>query len=111
MTTQKKRFKVRPALDRFHRDFDPQRLALADLICARDAYQTHLANLPNVIGTALGRYRIRCKDPDHKRDGKEWTRFAAARPRTLSNSAVQPWSWPSVLVFVSEWATRNQQRN
>jgi hypothetical protein len=97
--------------DRFHRDFDPQRLALADLISARDAYQVHLANLPNVIGTALGRYRIRCKDPDHKREGKEWTRFAAARPRTLSNSAVQPWSWPSVLVFVSEWATRNEQRN
>lgn len=109
MAKKKKKTPTRP-IDRFRRDFDPKRLALADLIMARDAYQTHLANLPNVIGTALGRYRIRIKDPDHKREGKDWTRFTAARPRILSNSSVQPWSWPSVLVFVSQWATRREQK-
>jgi hypothetical protein len=101
----------RPDSNRFRRDFDPHKLTLADLIAARDAYHTHLANLPNVAGTALGLYRIRQRDPDYKRDSPNWTRFSAARARTLGNSAVQRWSWPSVLVFVDEWATRNQQRD
>jgi hypothetical protein len=99
----------RPHANVFQRDFDPHKLTLSDLIAARDAYHTHLANLPNVVGTALGRYRIRLRDPDYKRDAR-WTQFDAARPRTLANSAVQPWSWPSVLVFVNEWATRKEQR-
>lgn len=95
----------------FRQEFDPKKLTLADLITARDAYQTHLANLPNVIGTALGRYRIRVKDPDYKRDSSGWTRFTSSRPRTLGNSVVRPWSWPSVLVFVCEWETRTQQKS
>jgi hypothetical protein len=108
--SKQKRTSRHPDAARFQRDFDPHKLTLADLIAARDAYHTHIANLPNVVGTALGRYRIRARDPDYKRDSSSWTRFNAARPRTLGNSAVQPWSWPSVLVFVSEWATRKQQR-
>ncbi len=90
---------------------DPMKLSLADLITARDAYHAHLANLPNVVGTALGRYRIRLKDPDQTKGDSNWTRFAKAQPRTLSNSSIQPWSWPSVLVFVDTWATRNEQRS
>jgi hypothetical protein len=98
---------------RFVRAFDPHKLMLSDLIAARDAYHVHLANLPNVIGTALGRYRIRVRDPDHKRDFrdlKEWSRRAPNRPRTLANSEILPWSWPSVLVFVSEWTKRPKDR-
>lgn len=95
----------------FRRDCDPHKLTLSDLIAARDAYHIHLANLPNVVGTALGRYRIRLRDPDYKSSSAKWTPFKAAPPRTLANSAVQAWSWPSVLVFVNEWATRNEQRS
>src|SRR5262249_34773586 len=71
-----------------------------------EAYHRHLANIETVVGTAIGRYLIRRSDPDfttprrHKahRDGDE---------RTLSNSAVTPWSWPAVLVFVDNWLPTN----
>src|SRR5688572_75241 len=99
---------------RFVRAFDPHKLMLSDLIAARDAYHVHLANLPNVIGTALGRYRIRVRDRDHKRDFddyKDWSRHKPDRPRTLTNSEIRPWSWPSVLVFVSEWTKRPRDRS
>jgi hypothetical protein len=98
-----------PQVKHFQHDFDPNKLTLGDLITARDAYQTHLANLPNVVGTALGRFRIRLRDSDYKNEKSAWSRYAAASARTLGNSAVRPWSWPSVLVFVSRWATRSEQ--
>ncbi|HEY7643148.1 MAG TPA: hypothetical protein VH814_25695 [Steroidobacteraceae bacterium] len=113
MTTKKSAART-PERNRFRREFDPRNLTLADLLEARDAYHTHLANLPHVVGTALGLYRIRVRDPDYARNYKhgykDWKRFSAARARTLANSAVKDWSWPSVLVFVDEWATRKQQR-
>lgn len=89
-----------------------QTLTLADLFAARDAYQVHLARLPNVVGTALGLYLERADEaaegltPQARRD-----RPATGRdPRTLANSSVQPHSWPCVLIFVSAWLTPRQIR-
>lgn len=89
-------------MNRFVRGIDFQALSLHDLAAARDAYHVHLANLQNVVGTALGRYLIRRGDP-------RFTDPDAARPpeppgaRTLSNSGITKWSWPCVLVFVRDW--------
>jgi hypothetical protein len=80
-------------------------LSLKDLIQARDLFHYHLMNKKNVVGTALGLYRIRKNDPwpskahpiaSHVRKPKE-------ERRTLFNSEVRPYSWPCVYVFVSEW--------
>jgi hypothetical protein len=38
-------------------------LSPGDLIIARDQFHLHLIHKPNVIGTAVGRYRIRKPDP------------------------------------------------
>lgn len=89
-------------MTRFVREADFHALSLTDLADARDAYHVHLANLENVVGTALGRYLIRREDPefndpDANRPG--WSK----EPRTLGNSGVRKWSWPCVLVFVDEW--------
>ena len=37
-------------------------LSLRDLLDARDQYHIHLMQHPNVVATAVGRYRIRKKD-------------------------------------------------
>jgi len=97
-----------------NRDFDPNArsfssLSIKDLLDARDAYHVHLCHLDNVFATAIGRFLIRDTDPDYKRyvsvrerrEGKD----GSARARTLENSTVRPWSWPCVLVFVTEWET------
>ncbi len=81
-------------------------LSSHDLLDARDAYHVHLAHKPNVIATAIGLYLIRSTDADAHDATK--TREAAKKrgtltERTLENTHVQPWSWPCVLVFVSEW--------
>jgi hypothetical protein len=91
-------------VSRFVRTLDFASLSVRDLLEARDAYHLHLANLENVVGTAIGRYRIRYTDPDYtdpnaKSDPNDST------PRQLDTSGVTKWSWPCVLVFVSEWAT------
>jgi len=96
-------------IEHFTARFDPQKLTLTDLMEARDAYHAQLANLPNVVGTALGRYRIRHRDNDEKRRREGWTRYPRAPERTLANSSVKSWSWPCVLVFVSKWRTRDEQ--
>jgi hypothetical protein len=96
--------------------FPPKRdfhsLALRDLLDARDAYHIHLAHLANVVGTAVGRYRIRVEDPDAKEpistetlltDDREGVVRRGREPRRLGNSVIKAWSWPCVLVFVSEW--------
>ncbi|HEX8847042.1 MAG TPA: hypothetical protein VF791_20535 [Pyrinomonadaceae bacterium] len=87
------------------RDFSS--LSLKDLLEARDAYHTHLAHLDNVIATAIGRYRIRVKDPDSKeaRGPKAWRDRMQSPERTLGNTVIKAWSWPSLLVFVKEWFT------
>lgn len=60
--------------------FPPQRnymlLTLSDLLEARRHYHVHLAHLPNVVGTAVGRYLIHEKDwfathaPGYLHDGE-----------------------------------------
>lgn len=66
-------------------------LSVKDLLEARDLFHVHLMNKANVVGTAIGRYRIRDVSSTEK--------------RTLSNSSVKEKSWPCILVFVSEWKT------
>ena len=78
-------------------------LTLRDLLDARDLYHVHLMQHPNVVATALGRYRIRKTDswPNQKGLGKKHGTF----PRTLENSEVRYYSWPAIMVFVSRWET------
>jgi hypothetical protein len=95
--------------------FPPNRnyslLNLRDLLDARDHYHVHLAHLPHVVGTAVGRYLVHEKDwwythqPGIDADAPKSFRPPTS-PRTLFNSAVRPWSWPCVLVFVNEWRER-----
>ncbi|MBA3772413.1 MAG: hypothetical protein H0X13_08005 [Ramlibacter sp.] len=87
---------------RFLRDQDFSALSLRDLLDARDHYAVHLANLPNVLGTAVGRYRVRRKD-NRSADQVKQIGATGLGPKTLDNSEIKSWSWPSVLVFVSEW--------
>lgn len=92
------------------RPFPPRRdfasLSLRDLLDAREAYHVYLSTLENVVATAIGRYRIHEKDwnathaPDTTRPD-DYPRVT--EPRTLGNSIVTPWSWPTILVFVREW--------
>lgn len=92
-------------MDRFIRRADPRTLSVRDLLEARDQYHVHIANLPTVIGTAIGRYRIRLTDPNYADEHSEQTGKELGA-RTLANSDFRPWSWPCVLVFVSEWLDR-----
>jgi hypothetical protein len=79
-------------------------LSIKDLLEARDLYHFHLLNKANVVGTAIGLYLIRDKEPWPSRNGK---RAPATRrdvgPRTLGNSSVRDYSWPCILVFIREW--------
>jgi len=91
-------------VDRFARRTEFKSLTVQDLLEARDRYHVHIANLPHVVGTAVGRYRIR-KDDDNASDPRLSHRppGAGAPPRTLENSVIRDWSWPAVLVFVDTW--------
>jgi hypothetical protein len=94
--------------------FPPQKnfstLSVSDLLEARDHYHVHLTNLENVVGTAVGFYRIRKKDADCEkyRDPEKWRSRKNSPERTLANTEVQPWSWPCVLVFVDAWLTQEK---
>ena len=92
--------------------FPPKRnyglLTLPDVLDARQHYHVHLAHLPNVVGTAVGRYLI------HERDwyathepGVPRKTAKPAGARTLFNTVIKPWSWPCVLVFVNHWEPRD----
>lgn len=74
-------------------------LSLSDLLAARDQFHIHLMKKENVVGTAVGLYLIRKSDPRPP----EKPRTGERGPRTLENSEVRDYSWPCVLVFVSEW--------
>jgi len=79
-------------------------LSIRDLLEARDAYHVHLMNLDHVVGTGIGKYLIRNRDPDSKDSTK--TRDEPSRePRTLYNSSIKDWSLPCVLVFIDHWVT------
>jgi hypothetical protein len=81
-------------------------LSLRDLLAARELFHLHLMHKPNVIATAVGRYRIRKSDPlpqeNEGADGDVPLKHHPV-PRTLSNSEVRKYSWPAILVFVKEW--------
>jgi len=77
-------------------------LSIADLLAARENFHLHLMNKPNVVGTAIGRYRIRKSDPWPSHDHAEVVRKTHPE-RTLQNSEVRPYSWPAILVFVDQW--------
>ena len=80
-------------------DNDFAHLSLRDLVQARDLFHAMLLRHPNVVATAIGRYRIRKTD--------SWPNARKKRHgtgvRRLDNSEVRPYSWPCILVFVSQW--------
>lgn len=80
-------------------DNDFAHLSLNDLIGARDLFHLELMRRPNVVATAIGKYRIRIGDswPNEKRQRH------GTGARRLDNSEVRPYSWPCILVFVSQW--------
>jgi hypothetical protein len=84
-------------------------LSILDLLEARDQFHVHLMHKANVIGTAIGRYLIRKSDPypNPMNDAPKPKKKGPRVPRTLENSEVRDYSWPCVLVFVSEWADEN----
>ncbi|HEV8629030.1 MAG TPA: S1/P1 Nuclease, partial [Thermoanaerobaculia bacterium] len=85
-------------------------LSLLDLLRARDQFHAHLLHKANVVGTAIGRYLIRKSDPYPKPGGPQQETAVKRTPpkpkpaRTLESSEVRDYSWPAILVFVSEWA-------
>jgi len=88
---------------------DFRSLSLRDLLEAREQYHWTLTNLRNVIGTAVGLYLIRVDDPWPDRDHPAVKRRHGDKPaRTLYNSEVRPYSWPCILVFVSEWLDESE---
>ena len=81
-------------------------LSTRDLLDARDQYHWHLINKRNVIGTAVGLYRIRKTDdwPSDRLSAAASRRPAEPKPvRTFENSEVRDYSWPCVLVLVDTW--------
>lgn len=80
-------------------------LSLRDLLAARELFHLHLMHKPNVVATAVGRYRIRKSDPwpEQERPSSAVPLRHHAAPRTLSNSEVRTYSWPAILVFVKTW--------
>ena len=82
-------------------------LSLHDLLAAREQFQLHLSHKPNVVATAIGRYRIRKSDPWPSKDNpkEDISPLARNNPsvRTLENSEVRPYSWPAIMVFVEKW--------
>ncbi|HMD33732.1 MAG TPA: hypothetical protein VKH42_02135, partial [Vicinamibacterales bacterium] len=86
-------------------DTNYSHLALKDLLTARDMYHLHLMRHPNVVATAVGRYRIRRSDPwpNKRHPTTPINQKPRREPRRLDNSEVRPYSWPAILVFVSKW--------
>jgi hypothetical protein len=84
-------------------------LSTKDLLEARDLYHWHLIHKANVVGTAIGLYRIRRADdwPDRQSGNVEQIRAEKAgepKPeRTFENSEIRDYSWPCVLVIVDKW--------
>src|SRR4051812_24769500 len=98
-------------LHRFPPRRDFRSLSVAPLLDVRDAFHAQLLHYDNVVGTAIGLYRIRASDGDAAQfdDPHDLVERRLEReqpdsePRTLENSLVQPWSWPCILVFVDRW--------
>jgi hypothetical protein len=79
-------------------------LSLRDLMEAQHKYHADLMRHPNVVATAVGRYRIRKGDswPTSRGTG----RVHGTGLRTLANSEMRPYSWPAILVFVDRWQSQ-----
>lgn len=79
-------------------------LNLADLLLARERNHVELIRKQHVVGTAVGLYLIRKKEPYKPPDAKpaQWP------PRTLGNSEVRDYSWPCILAFVDEWKAEEE---
>jgi hypothetical protein len=94
-----------PVQDVLESQNDFSLLSLPDLLAAREQFHRHLIHKPNVVATAVGRYRIRKSDPwpDKSNPHKKLPR--SREVRTLSNSEVRPYSWPAILVFVERWSS------
>ena len=75
-------------------------LNLADLLLARERNHVELVRKAHVVGTAVGLYLIRKKEPWQPPDPNERVRWP---PRTLGNSEVRDYSWPCILAFVDDW--------
>ena len=98
--------------------FDPYRrnyrsLSVKDLLDARESRHVQLMAMDNVIGTAIGLYRIHKESPDHRNDNTAAaaeTRGTYATPKTFQNSSVKSWSWPCVLVIVRRWISPQEFR-
>jgi hypothetical protein len=84
-------------------------LSAKDLLDARDHYHVHLSHLENVVGTAVGLYRIRVSDAEAVNPNAPHT-AGIVTPRMLTNTVVKKWSWPCVLVFVDRWVTLEELR-
>src|SRR5215472_17410418 len=97
-------------MDHFTSVQDFNALSVRDLLMAREQFHFHLMHKANVIGTAIGRYRIRKADPWPSKEAPHSD--AAPRSthpkRTLSNSEVRSYSWPAILVMVDRWMTPDQ---
>jgi len=80
-------------------------LSVCDLLTAREQFHFQLAHKKNVVGTAIGRYRIRKSDPPPAKAELAQQKSPAVRKtkRTLENSEVRDYSWPAILVFVDKW--------
>jgi hypothetical protein len=96
---------MKPSLvpQHFPRHRNPATLSIAELLAAREAWHVPLSNMHNVVGTAIGLYRFRKKDPSGIRPR------ASRGERTLANSeARKNETFPCVLVFVKEWIDLDQ---
>jgi hypothetical protein len=92
--------------DALNPETDYNLLSLHDLLAARENFHLHLMNKPNVVATAVGRYRSRKTDPWPDRqhpNQRSATRERRHTVRTLANSQVRHYSWPALLVFVERW--------
>ncbi len=72
-------------------------LSIKDLLEARDLYHVFLMQRKNVIGTAIGKYRI-----------PEDFEITPETPRTLENTRTMDYSWPCVMVFTREWKWKGE---
>jgi hypothetical protein len=65
-------------------DNDFAHLSLTDLIAARDLFHLELMRRPNVVATAIGKYRIRIGDswPNEKRQRREPAFAGSTTPKS-----------------------------
>ncbi len=90
-------------------------LSLQDLLVARELFHLHLSHKPNVVATAIGRYRIRKSDPwpdkEYPTENHRSPLSHIHKIRTLKNSEIRPYSWPAILVFVEKWVEAKDFNN